>query len=108
MDKKTDHTTIEHALTVLGLTKGATPREIKKVYYQMAKEYHPDMCAGKRKKRCEERFKEISHAYKVLHAYCVAYGPQFDRKSIKKNMMGDEYYDHLKRFYDGWWGNLDL
>jgi len=31
-----------------------------------------------------------------------------EKKKVKKATMGEENYDHLKRFYDGWWGDLDL
>lgn len=99
---------IEEALHVLGLTQTATCADVKRAYYALARKYHPDICKKRTKKNCEERFKAINHAHKILVEYCKSHGALFDTKSIKKNVMGEEYYNHLKQFYDGWWGTLDL
>ncbi len=48
----------------LGVTKDATPDDIKKQYRKLAKQYHPDSTGGDKAK--ETRFKEISNAYDVL------------------------------------------
>lgn len=49
---------------ILGLNKKASQDEIKKAYRKLALKYHPDKNPGD--KHAEERFKEISEAYKVL------------------------------------------
>jgi molecular chaperone DnaJ len=49
---------------VLGVSKTATPDEIKKSYRKLARKYHPD--ANKGNSASEERFKEISEAHSVL------------------------------------------
>jgi molecular chaperone DnaJ len=49
---------------VLGVSKTATPDEIKKSYRKLARKYHPD--ANKGDAKAEERFKEISEANSVL------------------------------------------
>ena len=46
---------------VLGISEGATQKEITRAYRKLAKENHPDANPGR-----EERFKEISAAYDVL------------------------------------------
>lgn len=53
----------------LGVSKNATPDEIKKIYRKLSMQYHPDRQAGKtdaEKKQAEDKFKEISEAYAVL------------------------------------------
>ena len=49
---------------VLGVSKDATPDEIKKAYRKKALEYHPDRNQGS--KEAEERMKEINEAYAML------------------------------------------
>lgn len=49
---------------LLGVSKSATPDEIKKAYRKLAMQYHPDKNQGN--KKAEEKFKEISEAYEVL------------------------------------------
>jgi molecular chaperone DnaJ len=49
---------------VLGVSKNASPDEIKKSYRKLARKYHPDANRGDPK--AEDRFKEISEAYDVL------------------------------------------
>lgn len=49
---------------ILGISKTATDKEIKKAYRKLATEYHPDKTQGNTEK--EERFKEISEAYQIL------------------------------------------
>ncbi|MBF0343821.1 MAG: molecular chaperone DnaJ [Nitrospirae bacterium] len=48
----------------LGVSRNATPEEIKKAYRQLALKYHPDRNAGE--KESEEKFKEINEAYSCL------------------------------------------
>ncbi|OGX17889.1 MAG: hypothetical protein A3K83_07845 [Omnitrophica WOR_2 bacterium RBG_13_44_8b] len=99
---------IDDARKMLGLGEDATLEEIKNAYRKLAHEYHPDKCKDEKKKEYEEMFKKIAHANDILMAYCAGYKYSFKEKNVKRNTMDREYYNHLKRFYDGWWGNLDL
>ncbi|MBR6273039.1 MAG: molecular chaperone DnaJ [Bacteroidales bacterium] len=49
---------------VLGVSKSATPEELKKAYRKLALQYHPDRNPGN--KEAEEKFKEAAEAYEVL------------------------------------------
>jgi molecular chaperone DnaJ len=49
---------------ILGISKGATPEEIKKAYRKKAIEFHPDKNPGD--KQAEEQFKKCAEAYEVL------------------------------------------
>lgn len=49
---------------ILGVGKGATQKEIKKKYRELAHKLHPDRNAGN--KKLEEEFKAVSEAYEIL------------------------------------------
>ncbi|MEW6197857.1 MAG: DnaJ C-terminal domain-containing protein [Planctomycetota bacterium] len=49
---------------ILGVSRQATPEEIKKAYRRLAKQYHPDR--NPNDKTAEQRFKEVHAAYEVL------------------------------------------
>ena len=49
---------------VLGVSKDATPEQLKKAYRTLAIKYHPDKNPGD--KEAEEKFKEAAEAYDVL------------------------------------------
>jgi len=47
----------------LGVSRSATPEEIKRAFRQLAREHHPDV---NQDPQADERFKEINEAYQVL------------------------------------------
>ncbi len=67
---------------VLGVSRSASPQDIRRAYRALAREHHPDVNADP---RAEERFKEVAGAYEILSdpekrqrydAYGAAGGPQ--------------------------------
>ena len=49
---------------LLGVSKSADEKEIKRAYKKLAMQYHPDRTKGDKAK--EEKFKEIQEAYEIL------------------------------------------
>jgi molecular chaperone DnaJ len=49
---------------VLGISRRASPQEVKRAYRKLARKFHPDVNPGD--KTAEGRFKEITEAYEVL------------------------------------------
>lgn len=49
---------------VLGVTKGASPKEVKKAYRKLARDLHPDLHPGD--PAAEDRFKDVAAAYDFL------------------------------------------
>jgi molecular chaperone DnaJ len=49
---------------VLGVERGASASDLKKAYYRLAKQYHPDHNPDD--KVAEDKFKEASNAYQIL------------------------------------------
>ncbi len=50
--------------SILGVSRGASEREIKQAYRRLARKHHPDVNPGD--KSAEAKFKEINGAYEVL------------------------------------------
>ncbi|MEK6681340.1 MAG: DnaJ domain-containing protein, partial [Nitrospirota bacterium] len=48
----------------LGIKKGASQDEIKKVFRKLARKYHPDV--NPNDKTAEQKFKELNEAYEIL------------------------------------------
>ena len=103
-----DFQQIDKARKQLGLEEDATLEEIKEVYRKLTLKYHPDRCKEEKSKEYEEMSKKINRAKDILTAYCASYKYSFRERDVRRNTMDRESYEHLKRFYDGWWGDLDL
>jgi curved DNA-binding protein len=49
--------------TTMGVTKDATPEDIKRAHRKLARKYHPDVS---KEKNAEAKFKDLAEAYEVL------------------------------------------
>ena len=103
-----DFTQIDAARKLLGLDEEASIEEIKEAFRNLSLQYHPDSCKEQDKKYCEEMFKKVNQAKDIILNYCANYRYSFKENDVKKNTMDKELYEHLKRFYDGWLGELNL
>ena len=50
---------------ILGVDRGASPKEIEKAYRKLARKYHPDLNPDD--KTAKEKFQKVQHAYDVLN-----------------------------------------
>lgn len=98
---------IDKARKALKLGESATIPEIKKAFRKLSIKYHPDKCEDKDKTKCEEKFKQINNANEVLIEYCLNYKFSFKEAEDVETPEEKEMKDHKKRFYDGWWGDLN-
>lgn len=80
---------------VLGVDKNADAGTIKKAYYKLAKQYHPDTNPGD--KVAEEKFKEANEAYEVLS--------DADKKA-KYDQFGHAAFDPAMGGGDGGFGGF--
>ena len=55
----------ENLYAILGVSRKASPKEIKAAYRSRAKESHPDKNPGK-EEEASERFRRVAHAFEVL------------------------------------------
>ena len=75
---------------ILNLDKNATPEDIKKSYYTLAKKYHPDVNKGS-----DSQFKEINHAYEIL-------SNEESRRKYDQNLAGDSYTASTQNTYSNY------
>ena len=93
---------VNSARKILGLTETATLQEIKETYRKLSLRYHPDRCKGKKKKECEQMFKKINEANRIIMAYCAGYKYSFKEKDVKDNTPDLDFEEHIRRFYEDW------
>jgi hypothetical protein len=63
---------VERARKLLSIGRSASASDVKKAYYQLARQLHPDAQAGGSNGDGETRFAEIKEASKLLTTYCRA------------------------------------
>lgn len=95
---------------ILGISKNASPEEIKKAYRKKAIEYHPDKNPGN--KEAEEKFKKAAEAYEVLSdADKKARYDQFGHAAFENGggfqgggMNMDDIFSHFGDIFGGHFG----
>jgi molecular chaperone DnaJ len=70
----------------LGVSRSASPDDVRKAYRRLARKYHPDLNPGD--KAAEERFKQVQEAYDVL-------------SDQKKRQMYDQFGFYSENGYPG-------
>ncbi len=87
---------------ILGVSREATPEELKRAYRRKAFEYHPDRNQGNRD--AEQHFKKASEAYEVLsdpekrHLYDL-YGHEGLRAAHVGFRTVDDIFDHFSDIF---------
>ena len=91
---------IDEARKTLGLGEAATFAEIKAAYRGLSLKYHPDKCADEDRRKCEEMFRKINRANRVLMSYCASYRYSFAEEDVKE-VTGEAFVrEHARRFYE--------
>jgi len=91
---------VDEARKTLGLGETATFGEIKEAYRRLSLKYHPDKCAHEDRQKCEDMFKKINRANRILMSYCAFYRYSFAEEDVKKATGEAFAEDHAKRFYE--------
>jgi curved DNA-binding protein CbpA len=72
--------------SILGVSPGASQKEIKFAFRRLAKQYHPDKVDESCKKTAENKFKRIAEAYYVLNDLARRCEYDLSRKQFKPDM----------------------
>ncbi|BAY12621.1 DnaJ C-terminal domain-containing protein [Calothrix sp. NIES-2098] len=82
--------------SILGVSKTATPEEIKQAFRKLARKFHPDVNPGN--KQAEARFKEVNEAYEVLS----------DPDKRKKYDQFGQYWKHAGEGFPAGGAGVDM
>jgi len=92
---------------ILGVSKSASPDDIKKAFREKAHKFHPDKAGGD-----EAKFKELNEAYQVLgdsqkRSQYDQYGQTFEQARAGGGFSGFEGFRDFSGFSNGFNINLD-
>lgn len=95
---------IRDPYSVLGVTRGATDREIKKAYRTLSRKYHPDSYSDESQKNwAEEKFREVQEAYNQIvdersGKSRQSYGGSQDYTEEDQHLMAAMNYIRARRY----------
>lgn len=90
------------AKKLLNLPERASMEEIKTIYRNMLKKWHPDKSEANDEK-CNEMTRKIVSAYKVIMAYCEQYQYAFTDEEFERYLsIEDWWFDRFGK--DPLWG----
>jgi DnaJ-class molecular chaperone len=99
---------IDRARKVLDLGVVTSIKEIKDNHRKLSLKYHPDRhFDSSKRKKYEEKIKEINNSYEILINYCMKYPISFDEKEAVKIEEGEYIKQHYNKFYKDWLGDID-
>ncbi len=82
---------------ILGVSRDATPEEIRRAYRRLARQCHPDVCRDD--PQAEERFKQLTEAYRVLSDPQLR--ERYDRTgTVDEVPVGDGVGEPFDEFFD--------
>jgi molecular chaperone DnaJ len=90
--------------SVLGVTRGASDREIKKAYRTLSRKYHPDSYSDETQKaQAEEKFREVQEAYNRIvdersGKSQGSYGSEQDYSQEDQRLMAAMNYIRARRY----------
>ena len=99
---------VETPYEILGISKHATPDEIKCAYRKLAMKYHPDRNGNKtleEQKDCEEKFKKINNAYTELTSNNTYSSEEQTSFSSFKDTISS-FFESFKDNQDGLFSNV--
>ncbi len=78
---------------IFGISKDASPDEIKQAYRKLAHKYHPDKNRDENEKLAEQKMKEINFIYSIL-------SDPYKRKSYDETLGAKEYFESFDWDYE--------
>ena len=85
---------------VLGLKKGASDSDIKKAYYKLARENHPDKVEADKREEATKNFQKIGEAYETLSdPEKRSIYDQYGKEGLQNNNGGHNPFDMFSQMF---------
>jgi len=91
MKSKTKYDELRAAGKILGIPEEATIDEIKTIFHDLIRQWHPDKSKNRNEKQ-KEKSREIINAYKITMEYCREYKISFSKESVDKYRPEEELW----------------